>query len=619
MATTRDIVYGLAGLASIFGTPKEQRDYALEREKLAAQEANRKALLEEQRLQHEMQYGPVSMGEVENALQMFGLGLPPILTPSGTTVQRAIPQPQTAEGALGGGEVGLEPALGPTAGETGTGATPPRVVEVPQFIRDIAAEEKRRQTKIPRTLAAGIPGIVESMIRSQQGTNPRIVQTATGAYMWDPQRQTFIPAPGVPMGGARQVNPNQYRGLLKIAGWDESREPTAAEYAEANRLQTALTEERFRPPVGVENAFFDAWTKYNQSPTEENLKRLKAAKDAANEWLGLVGKRSEVAASGRTVGEYSGTGAQARLAFARANQIATLQGRYDDNVPLSPQENILFGLPQGSTMGDARAAGLIPSRPPSNEMAQIIGQYRRVWHDMKIIKQLYRPEFVGKGFMNFLGTARAEFAKAHDEMMKSGDGRVYGQYDGRLFGALSGALMAGLGTASPQEITFRQSVRDAANAYLYATSGKQINEAEYHRLLDSLFRLTDEPQTFVTNVDTAHRRTGELLKNMFEAGALPLRQQGSEFNAEFEREFGLGGRSATPTAGGPPPPVKQAIEPSPEAKKARTRTAMQTLFADRLREINPSKRYTDADFARLWNQLTPEEKKRVATAASGGS
>ena len=104
-----------------------------------------------------------------------------------------------------------------------------------------------------------------------------------------------------------------------------------------------------------------------------------------------------------------------------------------------------------------------------------------------VIKQLYRPEFVGKGFQGFLG-------KMRDDIGTQEKLAAEGKY---IPGAIAGGMREFFGNISPQEVMFRRAVLDVSDMILRARSGAQINEQEYQRLRHMIFKLSDEPTVFL--------------------------------------------------------------------------------------------------------------------------
>ncbi len=121
-----------------------------------------------------------------------------------------------------------------------------------------------------------------------------------------------------------------------------------------------------------------------------------------------------------------------------------------------------------------------------------------------LVSRLFRPEFVGKGF--------SVFKKAWNE--QEGLART-GRY---LPGGMFGALLEWTGTGSPEEIQFRRAVADVSDSLLRARSGAQINEREYERLKRMLFRVTDEPATFLPALRRFQEEVGHQIDDVLETG-----------------------------------------------------------------------------------------------------
>jgi hypothetical protein len=232
---------------------------------------------------------------------------------------------------------------------------------------------------------------------------------------------------------------------------------------------------------------------------------------------------------------------QAKAERIRQGAAAAALGGYD--VRLGPQGELIIGRPTQPTTGGAggvgaatttqplqpgesriaqeaqeRERGKLRGRPPGNP--DKYAMYIRVEDNINFIKKNYRPEYVGKGFQPFLNTVKAEFDKASkdyewDKATKSWQLRPGAT--GIVPGGIAGAVRTFLGTGTPEEIEFRKTVTDTANAILYAQSGAQINEQEYQRLRAALFSLTDEPATFVAGVNNFSRIVDQQITALLEA------------------------------------------------------------------------------------------------------
>src|SRR3990167_6140887 len=151
-----------------------------------------------------------------------------------------------------------------------------------------------------------------------------------------------------------------------------------------------------------------------------------------------------------------------------------------------------------------------------------------------LVAKLFRPEFVGKGFS-------AGLTRAWNE--QEGAARK-GRY---VPGGLAGALREWFGSASPEEIQFRRATSDVADQILRARSGAQINEREYERLKKMLFRVTDEPATFLPALSRFREELGHQIDD--------VRSTASKSAGQLQRERQTG------KSGGPPAKLQTFPEP----------------------------------------------------------
>ena len=151
-----------------------------------------------------------------------------------------------------------------------------------------------------------------------------------------------------------------------------------------------------------------------------------------------------------------------------------------------------------------------------------------------LVAKLFRPEFVGKGFS-------AGLTRAWNE--QEGAARK-GRY---VPGGLAGALREWFGSASPEEIQFRRATADVADQILRARSGAQINEREYERLKKMLFRVTDEPATFLPALARFREELGHQIDDVLSTA--------SKSAGQLQRERRTG------KSGGPPAKLQSFPEP----------------------------------------------------------
>ncbi len=142
----------------------------------------------------------------------------------------------------------------------------------------------------------------------------------------------------------------------------------------------------------------------------------------------------------------------------------------------------------------------------SAEQNAKVGLYNVLLHNMDTIERTLRPEYLGKGF-----EALEDF-KSFKKWYNDIEAKVpYGSRKNELIpGAFAGWVRTTTGKASPEEVTFRMAVVDSSNILLYARSGAQINEEEYQRLKNALFKMFDEPTSFVAHLNYARELTRTL-------------------------------------------------------------------------------------------------------------
>lgn len=132
---------------------------------------------------------------------------------------------------------------------------------------------------------------------------------------------------------------------------------------------------------------------------------------------------------------------------------------------------------------------------------QRLQSYESTENAHKLVGELYRPEFVGKGFAGFIQAAQSEFQK---QATAARGGKYNG---GDLQGAIAGRIQEFFGTVPEDQAAFYRAILDAQDQLLRARSGAQINEREFDRLSRVLYRATDEPRIF----EAAFKRFGAQL------------------------------------------------------------------------------------------------------------
>ncbi len=224
---------------------------------------------------------------------------------------------------------------------------------------------------------------------------------------------------------------------------------------------------------------------------------------------------------GRLVGEYGaavglqGEGAQntqLKLVQDRARAYAQYLGQGRTDLPVGAALAVPNGFTStGDPVQDAinYKAATAGAETQARETAQRnygqldpttrnkLQSYESTENAHKLVGQLYKPGYVGKGFAQFLTSAQSEFQKQSIAARK-------GEYQG---GALVGALNEFLGTVPDDQAQFYRAILDAQDQLLRARSGAQINEREFSRLAGILYKSTDEPKVF----EAAYKRFGSQL------------------------------------------------------------------------------------------------------------
>lgn len=212
----------------------------------------------------------------------------------------------------------------------------------------------------------------------------------------------------------------------------------------------------------------------------------------------LEAKTKEKLAKGLT-----GTATTAQTTEARAKGIPG---------PLQKAKDLEVQTAGEKTAAEVQARNA--NEPPQGAAQNKIQMLQSVERQMGLVQQNFDAKFVGKGFGNYSDKLKKEFDKQEALASK-------GQYAG----AFAGNVRAFLGTASPEEITFRNALLDSADLLLRARSGAQINEQEYNRLKSILPQLTDEPNTFLPAMKRFQDETSAIINDTLKIGSTGAREQ----------------------------------------------------------------------------------------------
>lgn len=127
--------------------------------------------------------------------------------------------------------------------------------------------------------------------------------------------------------------------------------------------------------------------------------------------------------------------------------------------------------------------------------------YKSTENAHETVRALYKPEYVGKGFAQFIEASQSEFQKQANTARQ-------GKYQGgALQGALAGKIAEFFGFIPEEQVAFYRAILDVQDQLLRARSGAQINEREFARLAGIAYKATDEPKVF----EGAYRRFGQQL------------------------------------------------------------------------------------------------------------
>jgi hypothetical protein len=164
---------------------------------------------------------------------------------------------------------------------------------------------------------------------------------------------------------------------------------------------------------------------------------------------------------------------------------------------------------------ESRAKAIVQREedPPQAADRNRMIQLQSIERQGGIVRDTFRPEFVGKGFKAFSGELKKEY-EAQEKAAQSG------KY---ASGALAGGLRKFMGKASPDEVQFRAALLDMSDLLLRARSGAQINEQEYQRLKSLLPDLYDEPNTFIPALRRFTVEAGKQLDDTLKLGGTGMR------------------------------------------------------------------------------------------------
>ena len=116
--------------------------------------------------------------------------------------------------------------------------------------------------------------------------------------------------------------------------------------------------------------------------------------------------------------------------------------------------------------------------------------YKSTENAHETVRSLYKPEYVGKGFAQFIEASRSEFQK------QSMAARQRKYQPGALQGALAGKILEFFGAIPGEQAAFYRAILDVQDQLLRGRSGAQINETEFTRLAGLAYKSTDEPKVF---------------------------------------------------------------------------------------------------------------------------
>jgi hypothetical protein len=164
----------------------------------------------------------------------------------------------------------------------------------------------------------------------------------------------------------------------------------------------------------------------------------------------------------------------------------------------------------------ARETAQREEQPPQAADRNRLIQLQSIERQGNIVRDTFRPEFVGKGFKAFSGDLKKEY-EAQEKAAPPGSNKY-------ASGALPGTLRKYLGKAAPEEVQFRSALLDMSDLLLRARSGAQINEQEYQRLKALLPDLYDEPNTFIPALRRFTTEAGKQLDDTLKLGGSSMKQ-----------------------------------------------------------------------------------------------
>ena len=219
--------------------------------------------------------------------------------------------------------------------------------------------------------------------------------------------------------------------------------------------------------------------------------------EALREYESKLGEIREAEARGTVAGGFTGASREAKAATAEVVAEAGAAGDVAGKLRPVPVPGVAGRPPTAETLPGAAAVTAVQQE--AKNITETLQGADRAKYQMftsaerqaNIVKGLYRPDFVGKGFAAFKTGFQAEFDKQ----------ATAARADRYVPGGLAGGIREFFGNISPEEVKFRRSIVDIADTILRARSGAQINEEEFQRMIGMLFKVTDEPAVFVPAVE----------------------------------------------------------------------------------------------------------------------
>jgi len=231
---------------------------------------------------------------------------------------------------------------------------------------------------------------------------------------------------------------------------------------------------------------------------------------------------AKASGAGRTIGQNTGEALQAKVGAAgqvgQASAEGGIRGKLSPvPVPTVPGQPALPPMPGASAVVASQQQAKNITEPLQGADRSKYQMLSAASRQTDYVKNLYRPEFVGKGFAPFVQGVQKEFANQEQAAIK-------GQYTP---GALAGAVRQFFGNISQEEATFRKAVLDVSDMILRARSGAQINEQEYRRMKGLLYNLTDEPSVFVAGLNRFSDEVNSMMEDVSKASVRPASSLGT--------------------------------------------------------------------------------------------